>query len=127
LDKLIQLFTKMEALTRSECEVCTHECRQAKYRCCTGERKYCEIARQYAKKYYNIELKETGNPDLPFMGEQGCTVPPHLRPICTIHLCTISYAPKAEIPGNEEKTKEYFQLRDEILAEVKSQEKELAN
>jgi len=31
--------------------------------------------RQYAKEKYGIDLQETSNPDLPFMGEHGCTVP----------------------------------------------------
>jgi hypothetical protein len=59
------------------------------------------------------------------MGENGCTVAPHLRPVCTLHLCSISYAAKSEIPGDEDKTKEYFQLRNEILEEAKNQGKEL--
>ena len=34
-----------------------------------------------------VMLNRTDHPRLPFLGENGCVVPPHLRPICTVHVC----------------------------------------
>ena len=36
---------------------------------------------------WGVELTPTGHPDLPLMGPDGCTAPPHLRPACSGHLC----------------------------------------
>lgn len=123
MDDLVTLCEQMAHITNP---VCGNECtkyRDKKYRCC--ERKYCEIAREYAKSKYNIELQETGNPELPFMGETGCTVAPHLRPICTLHACPISYAPTSNLGNDPERTSEYFKLYYKILAEAKATEKEI--
>lgn len=47
-----------------------------------------------------------------FAGSGGCIVPPHLRPICTIHTCEI--AEQGCKPGDAVWTTKYFKLRDEI-------------
>jgi len=113
----------MSAITGPVCATQCFQYRDKPFRCC--ERKYCEVARQFAKEKYNVELQETGNPELPFMGENGCTVPSHLRPICTLHACPVSYAPSSDIGGCKTRTKEYFDLRREILAEAKASDKEI--
>ena len=83
------------------------------------------MARTFARERYGIELSETDHPELPFMGPEGCTVAPYLRPICTIHACPISYAPVSNLGGCPTRTKEYFDLRKEIFDEAKASGKEI--
>ena len=119
MDKLPILYQKIADLTASSCHNGVAECSKfldRKYRCC--ERQYCELTRKFAKEKYDIDLLETGNPDLPFMGEEGCTIAPHLRPICAIHVCSYTWSACPSSP------KGYQQLRDEILTEAKAQNKE---
>ena len=107
-------WEKMAALTSRICERGEDECSKFKdrpFRCC--DRKYCEMAQEFAKAK-GIDLQATGNPELPYMSDSGCIVPPHLRPICTIHVCTVSWAAKSHIEHSEEKTREYFRLRNEL-------------
>jgi hypothetical protein len=118
-DLLPILYQKIAELTSPSCCNGMAECAQfaaRKYRCC--ERQYCEMARKFAKEKYSIDLQETGNPDLPFMGENGCTVAPHLRPVCSLHVCCFSWAVKSTAPEG------YQELRDQILSEAKFQNKE---
>jgi hypothetical protein len=109
------LFQEISELTAPTCGRGEEECAQfkdKKYRCC--EIKYCEATKKFAKEKYGIDLQPTGNPDLLYMGESGCTVDPYLRPICSIHACTACYAAKSNIDKDSEKTKMYFDLRKKI-------------
>ena len=59
-----------------------------------------------------VTLVPTGHPTLPFMGPNGCTVEPHLRPLCTMHTCAINaFGFK---PDDPEWTVKYFVLRELI-------------
>lgn len=98
------LFQQMAELTLPECRKC-----RVPLSCCSPE--YCEMAMVYAKEEYNIELPVTDHPRLPFMGQTGCTVPPHLRPLCTLHTCKINGVGTS---GNHEWDKKYFSLREQI-------------
>lgn len=82
------------------------------YHCC--EKQYCDMAARYAKKYYDINLQPTGH-EITFMGEQGCTVPLHLRPVCTLHVCSITWAGTSTIQNDSEKTRKFLELRKEIF------------
>jgi hypothetical protein len=127
-DVLPILYQKIADLTTPSCCNGTAECAKFagnKYRCC--ERKYCDLAARFAKEKYGIELQATGNPDLPFMGETGCVVPPHLRPICAMHVCSVSWAPKSHVEGSSEKLREYMELRKQIDEEARRQDKEAVN
>jgi hypothetical protein len=118
-DTLPILYQQIAELTAPSCHNGTAECAQfceRKYRCC--ERQHCDAAARFAREKYGIELNETGNAELPFMSETGCVVPPHLRPICSLHVCTVSWADVAHAPEG------YQELRDQILAEAKAQGKE---
>jgi hypothetical protein len=118
-DQLPILYQQIADMTSSFCNTGAGECglrRQNQYRCC--EKKYCEVARKFAKEKYDIDLHETGNPDLPFMGENGCTVAPHLRPLCSMHICSYSYAADVRVSPEG-----YEPLRDEILAEAEKQKR----
>jgi hypothetical protein len=123
-DQLPILYQKMADITSPLCASGQGECGQfcsRKSRCC--ERRYCLATAAFAKEKYGIDLVPTSNPDLPFMGERGCVVAPHLRPVCTLHVCTVSWADKSHIEHDEQKTADYYALRAEILAEAKRQNK----
>lgn len=104
--KLISLYRQMADLTLPECR---HTCR-APLSCCSPE--YCAAAEERAKSW-GVSLEPTGHERLPFMGEEGCIVPPHLRPSCTIHTCQINSC--GFKPGDKDWTDKYFQLRQEIM------------
>lgn len=107
----IESFEKMYLHTKDSCK----ECKFA-YSCCDAT--YCEMAKEIAKRW-GVTLQETGHPKLPFLGEQGCIVPPHLRPLCTLHDCDINS--KGFKPLKFEWTEKYFKLRDaceEVLTEL---------
>lgn len=83
----IAAWQEMVDLTRPKCLACTWA---GPDRCC--EPFYCDQAARWAKAKWNVELKPAGyHPSLPFMGPEGCTVPPHLRPICAVHVCERHY------------------------------------
>jgi hypothetical protein len=55
------------------------------------------------------------HPKLPFLetkDKTACTVPPHLRPLCTLHHCGINGI--GFKLGDPEWTKKYFDLRQKI-------------
>lgn len=101
---LVALFQKMYDLTRPECDNC--RCPRS---CCSEE--YCEMAAEIATEV-GVALVATGHATLPYMGENGCVVPPHLRPLCTLHTCDINGA--GHHKTNMKWTTEYFILRDAI-------------
>ena len=103
---LIELYKAMYEHTKNEC---SFSCRVPNS-CC--EEMYCDIAKKYAKEKYGVDLKPTGHPTIPFMGKDGCTVEPHLRPICTVHTCEINE--KGYKRNDQKWTDEYFRLRDLI-------------
>jgi len=91
--ELLAMYEEIAAITRPLCLAGTGCGDRASrpYRCC--EKQYCDRAAKFARDGYGIELQPTGHPEIPFMGPSGCTIPLHLRPICTIHACAISWAP----------------------------------
>lgn len=44
------------------------------------------MTRLFALETFGIELEDVGD-TIPFLGPNGCVVPPHLRPICSVHIC----------------------------------------
>lgn len=63
------------------------------------------MTRSFALETFGIAL-EGGTGPLPFIGPNGCTVPPHLRPLCSVHVC------EAHL-GDEAFAEAYFEARDE--------------
>jgi hypothetical protein len=123
-DLLPVLYQKMAGLTNGYCANGQHECAQFKdlrFRCCG--KKHCETAARFSKDKYGVDLPRTDNPELPFMGPNGCTVAPHFRPLCSVHVCSVSWAAHSHIGQDPEKLKEYFLLRAEIAAEAQRQDK----
>lgn len=98
-----QLYQEMYEHTRDECKGC-----RVPHACCSLE--MCEFSDAFAQEQ-GIKIEKVEGP-LPFMGVNGCVVPPHLRPLCTVHTCDImAFGYK---PGDQEWTDEYFRLRDLI-------------
>lgn len=93
------LYQKMADLTLPKCKSC-----RVPISCCSPE--YCEIALEFAKKQGEV-LSPTQHPRLPLMGKDGCTAPPHLRPICAVHVCEQHLM-------DVDFAEEYFQLREEL-------------
>lgn len=117
------LYQQMADLTNPECgDSCWYQWNKvhtvAKGHCCDAM--YCKFSQEWAKEKYGIDLPETqyyldGKTDLPMMNETGCSVAPHLRPVCTVHVCHI--ANFGYKPNDPDWTDKYFALRDQINEE----------
>jgi hypothetical protein len=117
--ELVVLYEKIAAMTRPLCVSGSDECSKYSsnpHHCC--EKKYCDIAAEKIKAA-GIEVTVVGD-EIPFLGPKGCVVPPHLRPVCAVHVCSISYADKSHIEHDPVKTQLYFDLRKRI-SELESQ------
>lgn len=95
------LWTEMYEMTNAECKKC-----RVPLSCCSPE--YCEMVEQDSQAQ-GIVLQRTDHPTLPFMGPDGCIVPPHLRPICTVHTCDITSLGFHR--SNPDWTERYWKLR----------------
>ncbi len=78
-----------------------------KHRCC--DELYCAIAKDFALSE-GVTLPQVRDTGLLFMSNKGCTVPPHLRPNCTLHDCQINSL--GFDPKDPEWTEKYFSLRE---------------
>jgi hypothetical protein len=107
--RLIALYAELAAHTEPECA--SSRCVKP-LSCCAPM--YCDLARDFALERWDIRLEPTWHPALPFMGPQGCTVAPHLRPICTAHTCEVNEHGCKR--GDEGWTNRYFDLTEEIGA-----------
>jgi hypothetical protein len=111
--RLVAVYAELAAMTKP---LCVSQCR-VKMSCCSPE--YCEMAMQIAKEEWGIELAETGHDRLPLMGPDGCTAPPHVRPLCTAHVCEGTLM-RQKLDFQER----YFKLRDQInVMEMKRMER----
>jgi hypothetical protein len=101
---LIVLYQEMADLTLPKCKEC-----RVPLSCCDSM--YCDMAFAYAKAE-GVNLERTNHPTLPLMGEKGCTAPPYLRPLCTLHVCSIN---SLGFDAKDLKwTNKYFALRERI-------------
>lgn len=98
--KLPVLYQQMYELTNPKCGSC-----RAPNTCC--DKMYCEATIAYANQEWNVELSSTGHPKLPLMGPKGCVAAPHLRPLCTVHVCEQHLM-------DVEFSEKYFDLRDQL-------------
>lgn len=109
----VELWRRLAEHTAPECGAPCYRGRQPPPdRCCDAL--YCEMARQFAREEYGVKFVSTGHPRLPFMGPDGCVVEPHLRPVCTLHVCSINSL--GFKPGDEAWTRKYFELREALEA-----------
>jgi hypothetical protein len=105
-EKIKQLYQQMADLTLPKCGQC-----RAPHSCCDAF--YCEVALEYAKEcgddishLYDEQAK------VPFLRAGKCAVSPHLRPMCTMHVCSINSL--GFDPKDEKWTADYFRLRGQI-------------
>lgn len=99
-ERLVDLYQQMAELTKPKCQSC-----RVPYSCCDAM--YCRIPMRM-----HPELKPTGHPKLPLMGETGCIAKPHQRKLCTLHVCSINGL--GFDPNDPEWTEKYFELRYQI-------------
>lgn len=100
-----KLWQEMADLTMERCRKKCHKLGL----CC--EKSYCDLAKSFAGEH-GVKLKATGNA-VPFLDKDGkCIVPPHLRPLCTLHQCDINGLGLAR--DDKEWTERYFALRDRL-------------
>jgi len=107
--KLIELFQKMYEHTEPECRL-NCRCPQS---CCSPE--YCDMADQYMREN-KVLCEYTTHPRLKYMGPTGCIVPPHFRPLCTLHVCSINAW--GEKLGDADWTNKYYTIRQDIETEM---------
>jgi hypothetical protein len=101
---LVVLYQEMADLTRPKCGQ-----GRAPLSCC--DEMYCELAAENIKEA-GLDIPTTGHVRLPYMGPNGCVVPPYLRQLCTFHVCSITGL--GFDPKDPEFTKQYFALRTKI-------------
>lgn len=107
---LIGLYQEMSALTAPEC---AHSCR-VPHSCCSPE--YCDMAQEWTLSRYGVNLStmKTTHAKLKFMGQNGCVLSPHYRPICTMHTCDINGLGFKKNDKGGVWTEKYFNLREQI-------------
>lgn len=57
---------------------------------------------------FGIVLPVQHHPMLPLMGPKGCVAPPHLRPLCAVHVC------EGQLLMDPALERAYLALRDEV-------------
>lgn len=109
--EVIRLAQEMADHTRPRCggKTCYPSGVSQKNNCC--EKIYCDIAEEYATMH-SVEVPKPGPVDLPYMGAEGCVMPPHLRLVCTVHDCQINSL--GLDPTDPEWTEKYFDLRNDL-------------
>lgn len=114
-EQLKILYKELYDLTNPLCKKC-----RAPQSCCSRE--YCDLVMIRVEELWQEDFSDVGkqyifNQNIPFMREDGCILPPHLRPMCTLHHCDINsvgfFNPKLD-SDSEIKTKKYFELREKI-------------
>lgn len=101
VERLKKLYRQMSDMTRPKCGSCN-----IPLQCCSPE--YCDMTIRWAREKYGEELKTTSHPRLPLMGANGCTAEPHLRPLCTVHVC------EKQLMIDPKFHDAYFELREQI-------------
>jgi hypothetical protein len=99
-----ELWEKMASITMDKCRQKCHQLGS----CCSSE--YCDMAAEYAADQ-GVVLEETGS-TLRFLKDGKCTVPPHFRPLCSLHQCDINSLGFSA--GDPAWTEVYFLLREQL-------------
>ena len=98
--KQIQLYQEMYKHTLPKCGEC-----KIPNSCCDPFT--CEMVKEYAEEQgEHFELI-----DGMFLQGKQCIIPPHLRPLCTLHVCSIN---SNGCDPDKKWTQKYFQLRGAI-------------
>jgi len=69
---------------------------------------YCEMAVEFMQKA-GVPISTV---PMPFIVDGKCVIPPHFRPLCSLHQCKI--ASLGIDPKDPEWTKNYFALREKL-------------
>ena len=99
---LVQRYEDIARLTRP---VCLERCPEPGG-CCRP--RYCELAWERAR-LFGLEPAAVSRGPLPFLGPPGCTLAPHLRPLCAVHVC------EGQLLADPALARAYFPLRQAVL------------
>ena len=112
--RLVEVSREMYHLTNKRCgDYCGPDnpfFNDEKVICC--EDSYCEATAKYAKEIWNVLLQPTGHPTVRFLGPTGCSVEPHLRPLCTEHQC--NFRTFGKFPDSSTDTSKFVELLKEM-------------
>jgi hypothetical protein len=98
------MWQQMADLTMTKCRQHCHQLGS----CCSGV--YCEMAAEAMEKA-GVTI-----PPMPFIVDGKCVIPPHFRPLCTVHQCKIqSQGFDSDDPVWTDK---YFMLREKLASTI---------
>jgi hypothetical protein len=103
--QLVTLYEEMYQHTKDRCDGC-----KGGASCCHST--ICEMVAQESWFNWGVELTSTGHPKLPLMGATGCSAAPHIRPLCTVHVCGIQS--HGGDPGDPVWTARYWERRNNL-------------
>ena len=103
LERLKRKYAEIAEFTRPKC---LGECPEPGA-CC--RRPYCLLAGARAAEF-GMNPATQAHAELPFMGADGCVLPPYLRPLCAVHVCEV------HLLGESSYAKAYFAMREEVCA-----------
>lgn len=98
--RLQALYQKMYEITGAKCKKCGMCCNPSQ---CADIKRFAEMVGREIPP-----LPENSS----YLGEAGCILEPHQRPICTVHHCEI--ASLGVFRGDGEATRTYFNVRNQI-------------
>ena len=106
IEELKEAYNEMYELTKTECSNC-----RIPHGCCDDL--YGHLAEERIKELGEVApSKEEGTRCRFLKKDNGCTLQPHQRPLCTLHTCDIN---SIGYKRNDAKwTNKYFKLRDRI-------------
>jgi len=109
--RLIQLYAEIAAHSQVMCCGAHPQGCRVPHSCC--DRSVCLLVIEEAKWNWNTVLLQTDHPKYPLMKADGsCSAPPHMRPLCSVHVCCISSFGRH--PTDNAWTARYWLLRNEI-------------
>ena len=87
--RLIQLYAEIAEHSQTMCSGKHAQGCRVPHSCC--DKSVCLLVIEEAKWNWNTVLLPTDHPRYPLMREDGsCSAPPHMRPLCSVHVCCIS-------------------------------------
>lgn len=109
--RLIQLYQEIVDHSQPVCSGQHEKPCRVPHSCC--DRSVCLLVIEEAKWNWNTVLLQTDHPKYPLMQADGsCSAPPHMRPLCSVHVCCISSFGRH--PTDHAWTARYWLLRNEI-------------
>lgn len=97
---------KMKKLTSSRCA-------KDGFDCCS--KFFCKVS-EIEMKALGYHIDKTDNPEIPYMGPNGCVIPPEYRPGCTMYVCPKHLDDRTFRREWESRRKKIF--RDEAMGEL---------